>query len=86
MGQCEVLECLKKHKEPISRKKIADEIGDNVVKVSHSITKLLSKREIKCVEYDRVKAGKMLGMKSAFRRTRFYYVEIKMKDIIEWQE
>jgi len=74
MGQGEIIKCLEKHKEPISRRHIAKEINYDVVKVSHLLKKLLSKGEIKCIELDRVQAGKMLGMKSAFRRTRFYYV------------
>ncbi len=74
MGQGDIIKCLEKHKEPISRKQIAKEINYDVVKVSHLLKKLLSKDEIKCIELDRVEAGKMLGMKSAFRRTRFYYV------------
>ncbi len=74
MGQDEILKCLEKHKEPISRKQISEEIKYDVVKVSHSIKKLLDKKEIKCIELDRVQAGKMLGLGRAFRRTRFYYV------------
>ncbi len=74
MGQQEILECLEKHKKPISRKQIAIETCYDVVKVSHLIRKLLSKGEVKCVELDRIQAGEMLGLDRPFRRTRFYYV------------
>ena len=74
MGQDEILKCLQKHKEPISRKQISDETDYNPIKVSHLIKKLLDNEDIKCIEMDRIQAGKMLGMKSPFRRTRFYYI------------
>ena len=74
MGQGEILECLEKHKQPISRKQIAEETEYDVVKVSHLLRKLLDKNEIKCIELNRIQAGKMLGMSSPFRRTRFYYL------------
>jgi DNA-binding MarR family transcriptional regulator len=74
MGQAEIIECLEKHDKPISRKQIAEEIDYDVVKVSHLIKKLLNKNEIKCIELNRIQAGKMLGLDRPFRRTRFYYV------------
>jgi len=74
MGQQEIINCLKKYKKPVSRKKIAEQTGYDVIKVSHSIKKLLDKGEIKCIELDRVQAGKMLGFGRPFRRTRFYYL------------
>lgn len=74
MGQQEIVECLEKHNEPISRKQIAEETCINIIQVSHLIKKLLSHGEIKCIELDRIQAGKMLGLDRPFRRTRFYYV------------
>lgn len=74
MGQTEILECLEKHKFPISRKQISEELDYDPIKVSHLIQKLLKKAEIKCIELDRIQAGKMLGLNRIFRRTRFYYV------------
>lgn len=74
MGQDEVIECLKKHNEPISRKQISDETGLSPTSVSHTINKLLKIQEIKCVEYDRIQSGKLLGMNRPFCRTRFYYL------------
>lgn len=74
MGMQEILECLEKYKEPISRKQIAEDLGYDVIKVSHLLKKLLSTGDIKCVEMDRIQAGKMLGLNRPFRRTRFYYL------------
>ncbi len=74
MGQDEVLQCLEKQKEPISRSEIAKELGCEPISVSHAIKKLLNKEEIKCIELDRVQAGLKLGMDRPFRRMRFYYV------------
>ena len=46
MGQSEVLEILKKHKEPISRRQIAEELKDNPIKISKALAKLLLVKEI----------------------------------------
>jgi len=75
MGEAEIIMCLEKKDKPISRRQIAEEIGDNVTKVSHTINKLLKKKEIKCIELDRIQAGKMLNLNRVFRRTRFYYID-----------
>ncbi len=74
MGQAEIIECLQKHDKPISRRQIAKEINYDPVQVSHLVSKLLKRKEIKCIELDRIQAGKMLKLKRAFRRTRFYYI------------
>ncbi len=74
MGQAEIVKCLEKHKEPISRRTIAEETGYDVIKVSHLVKRLLINGGIKCIELDRIQAGKMLGLSSPFRRTRFYYL------------
>lgn len=74
MGQAEIIECLEKHKEPISRSQIAKEINQNPVSVSHSIKRLLKNNEIKCIELDRIQSGKKLKLNKIFRRTRFYYI------------
>ncbi len=75
LGQDEIIKCLEKHKKPISRKQIAEEIDYPVVKVSHLIKKLLNNQEVRCIELNRIQAGKMLGLGRPFRRTRFYYVQ-----------
>lgn len=74
LGQGEIIDCLRKHKEPISRRQIADELDWDVVKVSHLIKKMLENGGIKCIELDRFQSGKKLGLDRAFRRTRFYYL------------
>ena len=74
MGQGEIINCLQNHKQPISRKQIADETDSDVIKTSHLIKKLLNKNEIKCIELDRIQSGKKLGHGKPFRRTRFYYL------------
>ncbi len=74
MGQAEVIEYLEKNKGPQSRKQIADAVGCDVTKASHIIRKLLDNKEIKCIEVDRKRAGKMLGLGRSFRRMRFYYI------------
>jgi len=74
LGQDEIIRCLEKHKKPISRKQIAEEVMYDVIKVSHLIKKLLNKNEIKCIELDRIQAGIMLKLNRPFRRTRFYYL------------
>lgn len=74
MGQYEVIELLKKYDKPVSRKEIAIALEYDVIRVSHIIKKLLKNGEIKCIEVDRIKAGKLLGLNRPFRRTRFYYV------------
>lgn len=73
MGQSEVLEVIKKHEKPISRREIAEKLDYDPVKVSHLINKLLKGKEIKCIEVDRFQASKMLGRSTPFRRMRFYY-------------
>lgn len=74
MGQDEILDCLKKYKKPVSRRQIAEDLDWDPVKVSHLIKKLLKQNSVKCVEYDRIQSGKLLGLNRAFRRTRFYYL------------
>lgn len=74
MGQEEVLEVLRKHDKPISRRQIAEELNDDPIKISKALAKLLVVKEIKCIEMDRYQTAKMLGVKRIHRRTRFYYL------------
>ncbi len=74
LGQDEIIICLKKHKEPISRRQIAEELDCAVTKVSHLLKKMLNNGGVKCVELDRFESGKKLKLGRPFRRTRFYYV------------
>ena len=70
----------------MSRDQIAEEIKDKPVNISKVLKILLKHQEIKCIEVDRYQAAKLLNWKIPIRRTRFYYVEIKLKDIEKWQE
>lgn len=74
MGQDEITKCLEKHNSPISRKQIADELEDDVTKISHTIKKMLINESVKCIELDRFQSAKKLGLEKPFRRTRFYYL------------
>lgn len=68
----------------MSRNQIADEIKDEPINVSKVIRTLLKHKEIKCVELDRYQAAKLLDWGIPIRRTRFYYVEIKSREIKKW--
>ncbi len=74
MSQSEVLEILKKHSKPVSRRQIADELKDDPIKISKALARLLIAKEIKCIEMDRYQTAKILGLKKIHRRTRFYYL------------
>lgn len=74
MSQEEVLEILRKHKKPISRRQIAIELKDDPIKISKALAKLLLSREVKCIELDRYQTAKIFGLKHPLRRTRFYYL------------
>jgi len=74
MSQSEVLEILKKHRKPVSRRQIAEELKDDPIKISKSLAKLLLAKEIKCIELDRYQTAKILKLKRVHRRTRFYYL------------
>lgn len=69
-----MLEVLRKHDKPISRRQIAEELNDDPIKISKALAKLLVVKEIKCIEMDRYQTAKMLGVKRIHRRTRFYYL------------
>lgn len=71
MGQSEILELLEKAKKPMSRGQIAEALKMDKARVSHSISKLLKYREIKCNEIDCEEAMKFYG---CHRRMRIYYL------------
>lgn len=71
MGQIEVLEFLKKQKEPLTRGEIADAMEKTRDNVSYSLKKLLKYSNIKCVELDRFQAKERCGCK---KRIKLYYV------------
>ena len=79
MGQAEIIEVLLDSKKPLNRGQIAEIIGVDPIKVSHSLKKLLDWNEIECVEVDRNKSAELLNSKSPLRRMRFYYIEGNLK-------
>ncbi len=81
-----MIKVLEKSKVPMSNTQIAQEINDNPVNTSKVLRVLLRHNEIKCVEMDRFQTAKLLNWKAPIRRTRFYYVEIKLREIEQWQE
>ncbi len=85
MGQLEVIRVLEKSKVPMSMNQIAKELNDLTINVCKKIRLLLKHKEIKCIELDRHQAAKLLNWKVPIRRTRFYYLGIKPKEIKKWQ-
>lgn len=71
MGQQEVINYLRKQKEPKSRSEIADGINGTAVKVSASLRKLIKYGEVKIKEIDRHIAMKKYNCQ---RRMRLYYI------------
>lgn len=63
---------------------VAEELNDKPMNISKKIRLLLEHNEIKCIELDRFQAAKLLNWEIPIRRTRFYYIEIKLEDIKEW--
>jgi len=72
MVQQQVIDFLKKAKEPKALGEIIEGIGNcNKRKVTRAIKKLLIYEEIECIEIDRFQAMERCGCK---RRMRLYYV------------
>ena len=74
MGQSEVLELLRKEKEPITVREISVKLKDNYHKISKDINKMLKYHEVFYVEIDRIQALKRFNCK---RRVRLYYIKHK---------
>lgn len=72
MSQVEILELLQKSDEPLTRTQIAEQLGQDRIKVSHLLQKLIKCNDITFVEYDRHETSKRTNMKID-RRTRFYF-------------
>lgn len=84
IGQGEVFKVLEKSEVPMSRDQIAKKIDELPVNVSKIINLLLKHKDIKCVEMDRYQSAKLLNWINPIRRTRFYYVEIKLSEMKKW--
>lgn len=74
IGQSEIIEVLKKHNKPISRREIAIELNITGCNVSHHIQKLLYHNEIKCIEIDRNQAREYFKERLPSRRMKLYYL------------
>lgn len=85
MGQADVIHVLEKSSVPMSTNQIAKALKDNCENISKVLRVLLFHKEIKCVELNRYQTAKIMGWNQPIRRTRFYYIEIKSKEIKEWQ-
>ena len=72
MSQGDILEVLKKQKEPISAKEIGNELDINEKHIHVSIKILLKYDEVKCIEIPREIA--MVRSPGCKRRMRLYYV------------
>lgn len=71
MGQEEILELLEKYGKPMSRTQIARTLSQDVIRVSHALTRLVKGKEVKIIEIDRFQAMKLYRSK---RRMFLYYV------------
>ena len=75
-----MIDCLKRAEEPLSRTEIADELGENPIKISNILAKLIKYHEVLIKEIDRVVAREKYGVK---RRMNLYYISEKfIKELI----
>jgi len=72
MGQAEVIDILEKIGEPLSRTEIASLLGENPVKISECIRKLIHNGDVDCIEIGRKEARKKYNSK---RRLRIYKIK-----------
>ncbi len=75
MGQSEVIKFLEGCLQPVSRRQIAEGMGEKPIKVSHILASLIKWNEVQFVEYSGDEVKEMAGY-SPGRRTRFYYIKI----------
>lgn len=73
MGQSEIIEFLKGCENPVTRKHIADAMGEDPVKISHTIKVLLRWGEIDFIEHPSDIASEIAGY-VLLRRTKFYFI------------
>lgn len=71
MSQADVLRVLNKKKKPLSCLEISKILGDDLVHVSHLLSKLIKHRDIKVIEIDKEEARKKYNCK---QRMRLFYV------------
>jgi len=70
--QAEIIQLLKKVKQPLGRTEIAEKLNSTPIKISLAIKNLVKYDEIKCVEINRLQAKQEFSSK---RRMRLYYCE-----------
>ena len=76
MVQAEILEFLENNPGKLyNARQISEAIGTNFYKICKGLAQLIKYKEIEWVEYDRLKAAKVLKSKKITRRMRFFYVE-----------
>ena len=73
IGQPEVINYLKGCDKPVTRKQIADGLGWDPIKVSHTLRILLKWGEMDFIEYPGDKVEEMAGYRTG-RRTRFFFI------------
>ena len=71
MGQYEVITFLKKQKQPLSRREIAEKMKECETKISAILRKLCDYNEVKSIEINRLEA--MIKYNSK-RRLKVFYV------------
>ena len=79
MGQGEIIELLSKMKVPLSRKEIADLLGDSPDKVTKRLSKLVTYHEVQFIEINRKEAMKRtehLGKSKVKQRMRLYFIKL----------
>ena len=74
MGQGEVIKFLESCEEPVTRKQIAEGMGEDVIRISHILASLIRWSEIEFIECSGREVKKIAGY-SPGRRTRFYFVK-----------
>lgn len=73
MGQTEIIQVLKKAKEPLTAKQIADALGVSNIRICTNISQMIKYREVRFVELDWEEAREKAGY-PIYRRTRFYFL------------
>lgn len=71
MSQGDIIICLEKASEPLSRSQIAEIIKLPPNRVSYLLSRLLKFKEVKLIEIDRYEAEERFGVK---RKVGLYYI------------
>jgi Mn-dependent DtxR family transcriptional regulator len=71
MSQSQIIDYLKKQKEPVSRLKIATDLKEDPSKISNCLKKLIKHKEVGFIELDYKQAQKKHNLK---RRCKEYFL------------